>query len=523
MDLTKLDDRKTLIEEIKNNENVQRKIVSYKKWRMQNDDFYQYVYEYLKDMYSHEVVKEMAVFHEINLQRRISKEEASIYTHPAKREIENEVMQNVYRDLYADEKLRMTNEAYKYLEQCTIKVVPKNGCFKLQLLLPHQFDVLNDKQDPTKVKAYIISNFDNTTRDRVRRSNDRTGFSQGDAYRDLVNQNIADPDDPKLKNERYYVWTDDFNFVMNGKGDLLYKDTEVIIENQEDIEANVISPLREYQMMPFIDVAPTRDFEYWVRSGDSLFDATIKYNVITTSEFSSVELQGFSQSFFRAEAEIIPEKMIVGKHRCLKIPVIPGSTITPEFGFASPSPDLTGSREFRESFLAAFLSSRGLDISVVNGRGDVQKASSGIERLLQMIEKFEASLDDFSTFKRVEHELYKLLFFYTKALQNVTDTNGNPILKSDYQGQLGEYEPDDFYVEFHRPQAIKTKMQELEEFEKELDLGLTSKIYYLMEKYDLSEEDAKEYLVKIKDHEELQRNAEGQQSTSEQVENLSGN
>lgn len=523
MDLTKLNDRKHLIQEIKNEENVQRKIVSYKKYRMQSDDFYEYVYEYLESMYGHDVVKEMAVFHEVNLQKRISKEEASIYTHPAKREIENEVMQNVYKDLYADEKLRMTNEAYKYLDQCTIKVVPKNGCFKLQLLLPHQFDVIPDKEDPTKPLAYIISNFDNTTRDRVRRSNDRTGYSQGDTYRDLINQNIADPDDPKLKNERYYVWTKDFNFVMNGKGDLLYKNTEKIIENQSDIEVNVMSPLADYQIMPFIDIAPSRDFEYWVRSGNLLYDGTIKYNCILSTEFATVELQSFSQSYFRAEQSVIPEKLIVGKNRCIKIPVTPGSTVTPEFGFATPSADLTGSRQFRESFLAAFLSSRGLDISVVNGRGDVQKASSGIEKLLQMIEKFEASLDDFSTFKRVEHELYKLLFFYTKALQNVTNSEGFLILKDEYQGTLGDFNPDDFYVEFHRPQAIKTKMQELDEFEKELDLGLNSKVYYVMEKYDINEDEAIEYIQKINDHQRLETNGISQQTPSIEKQDSSSN
>ena len=40
--------RKKVIEEIKGDENQQRKINSYKKMNVQNDNFYQYVKEYLE-------------------------------------------------------------------------------------------------------------------------------------------------------------------------------------------------------------------------------------------------------------------------------------------------------------------------------------------------------------------------------------------------------------------------------------------------------------------------------------------
>src|SRR6056297_842025 len=102
--LLELSYRKKLIDEIKGDENTQRKVSSYKKQNMQNDNFYQYVKESLEGKLDPETVAELHIFSNVNLQKRISKSESSIYKKEPLRDIyvsnkENEDMLNVYEEL----------------------------------------------------------------------------------------------------------------------------------------------------------------------------------------------------------------------------------------------------------------------------------------------------------------------------------------------------------------------------------------------------------------------------------------
>lgn len=515
MNLLDLSERKKIIREIKADENVQRKIVSYKKWNMQRGNFYQYVLEYLESKLDKETVEEMNIFSNVNLQRRISTTEASIYKHEPTRsffinENESEDFESIYEEMQIDIMLRKANEAYKYEEQCFLQIVPdflKRG-LETRLLLPHHIDVIPNAKDPRKAAAYIISNFDNTERHRIRRNDgperDRTGFSQGDIYRDSVNQTIGDWDDPQLEKERYYVWTDELNFVMDGKGNILDKETEsekveVVDENDE----NVKSPLSDYMCMPFIDICQEseKDFEFYIVPSSDLYDATLLYNVILTSEFQTVEMQGHAQAYYKGDAEHMPENIRVGADKIIYIPVNPNNQVQAEFGFANPGSDLGGIREFRESFLAAFLSSRGLDVSVVSGKSTVQKATSGIEKLLQMVEKFEASKEDFSLFRNVEKKVFYLTYKWIQVLSGVRE-NGELVLDSKYQLNLPPMENADCKIEFYKPESIKTEKERIDIANMEIDAGISSSVHAAMDYYNLTEEQAIERVRKAQQYEQ---------------------
>ena len=507
-DLLDMGYRKKIINEIKGDENVQRKIVSYKKQNMQNDNFYQYVVEYLESKLDPETVQEMHVFSDVNLQKRISKSEAAIYrTEPHREFFVNDKQVDELKDIYdrmnIDTCMRRANEAFKYQDQCAIQVYPEDGELKSRVLLPHHYDVIPDQMNPEKPFAYIISNFDNTSRDKIKKREDRTGFSQGDKYRDNVNQEIADYDDQNVKYERYYVFTRELNFVMNGKGEILDKVTQQpLSETLDENDVNIVSPLAEYNCLPFIDISNAKDFEFWVRTGDVLYDATIRYNVILTSEFQTVEMQGHAQPYYKGDAEHMPENVRIGVDKMIFIPVNPVNEVSSEFGFANPGSDLPGIREFRESFLKTFLSSRGLDTGIVSGNASTDKASSGIEKMLQMIEKFEASQEDFSLFRNCENELIKLISAWINVLRNERE-NGELILDEIYQINLPEPKQVTVNVEYAKPELIKTEMEKLEVAEKEIEMGVSSQVHYLMDHKGMSETQAIEYLQKVQEYEQL--------------------
>ena len=71
--------RKSVISEIKGEENKRRKAESLKQFEIFNDRMDQYVVEYLKKQFSAATVREMPVVSSINLPKRIVTQEASIY------------------------------------------------------------------------------------------------------------------------------------------------------------------------------------------------------------------------------------------------------------------------------------------------------------------------------------------------------------------------------------------------------------------------------------------------------------
>jgi len=504
--------RKKVIDEIKGDENVKRKVKSYKKQNMQRDNFYQYVKEELEQRLDPQTVKEMHIFANINLQKRISKTEASVYKHEPERKFfagENEIvgLDDIYESMDINTVFRRANEAYKYEDQCAIQVYPDEQKLKARVLLPHHFDVVPNPKDPEKVMAYIISNFDNTSRDRIRKENQGNNYSQGETYRDQINQEIGDVDDQKLRHERFYWWSKSFNFVTDGNGNILDKITEQELPIDMELELgdpNITSPLEEYSILPFIDISQPKDFEYWIRGGDALFQTTIMYNLILSSEFKTNQLQGHAQAFYKGSADHMPESLRVGVDKLIFIPIDPNAEAggSGEFGFANPGSDLAGIRKFRESFLSAFLSSRGLDASVVSGDSTVQTASSGIEKMLQMVEKFEASQEDFSLFRTAEIQLLEVISSWIKSLDGET-IDGQPMLTEEFSITIPEPKEISIYVEFSKPELIKTEMDLLEVAEKEIEIGVSSRVHYLIDHKGMSKEQAVKHLEEVEEFESI--------------------
>jgi hypothetical protein len=506
--LLELSYRKKIIEEIKGDENTQRKIVSYKKHQMQKDRFYQYVKEYMEGKLDPETVKELHLFASVNLQRRISKSEASIYKTPPSRKFfinddEIEELAEIYGRMDLNTTLRQANEAFKYQEQCAIQIYLEERKLKSRVLLPHHYDVVPYEDNPENAMAYIISNFDNTSRDRVEKDTSKTGHSQGDKYRDQINQEIGDVDDQKLKDERFYWWSKTLNFVTNGHGEILDKETQDVLPTEvEENDENVVSPLAELECLPFVDVSADKDFQFWIDSGDVLYDATIMYNVALTSEFQVVEMQGHAQAYYKGDAEHMPESIRTGTDKMIFIPINPQNPVNSEFGFANPGSDLAGVREFRESYLKSFLSSRGLDTSIISGNGGGQTATSGVEKMLQMIEKFEASLEDFSLFKKVELDIARIVACFIVSVQSEMQ-DGKSMLEDEFHASINEPAAISVNTEYEKPELVKTEMQMLEIADKEIEMQISSRVHVLMEQKGLTKDQAIERLKEVDEFESL--------------------
>jgi hypothetical protein len=477
LDLLNGINRKMILDEIKGDENEQRKSVSYSQYEIYKDKILPHVKTNLGAYYSHETMLEMPIIATINLARRIVHQEAGVYKNPPKRiftGVSPEVsvqLEKIYQDMTVNHRMMKANVFYKLQDQAHVYVRLINGKLKIANLMNHQLDAVPNAVDSEIADAYLISGYDVSLNDK--NSAFDKGLDQaygGRLYSDNLNQKIADADDKKSSSERYAVWSKDLNFIMDGKGN--------IVSGQD--------PMNPIMEIPVVDISQDKDHNYWAQIGTALTDFTIQFNSAMTDLNQIVRMQGFAQAWYKGASDMIPENLQVGTNLVLKLAVNPNNPVDTDFGFANPNPDIAGSISYLESLLSAFLTSRGLDARLVSTKGDSVKYASGLERLLAMIELFEPSKQDFDVFKKAEKNLFKIIKAYINTYA------GTDLLSYDIS-----MIPDDADVEvvFHEPQSVITETEKLDLISRRLELGLINRVEAVAADRNISIQEAEKLIV----------------------------
>ena len=198
-------------------------------------------------------------------------------------------------------------------------------------------------------------------------------------------------------------------------------------------------------------------------------------------------MQGFAQAYLKGPENLIPENLQIGPNMIVRLVVDPNNPVDTEFGFANPNSDIQGSIAFIEMLLSNFLTSRGLDPKLVSGKGESVSYASGIERLLAMFEKFDASRSDLSTYEQVEKQIFKIVVRYLNVMAgSVLNYNVSPIS-----------EDADVIVEFQKPEMVQSESDKLDNIAKKKELGLISEVDAIQEYHGLDREQAEEKKAEI--------------------------
>lgn len=484
--------RRQIIADIESEDNKARKREHQKRFDVYRDRQDRYILERLMREFDRNTVNDMRKIFSINLSKRIVDEMSSIYNTPPQRNFstasgeptENQTLQleNLYEMSKVNNALMKANKLYNNHDQCAIMCVPdKMGKLKVKALPPMHYDVVPDFKDPEMAYAYILNVWD-VDLNKTARSNtsEPTQLNRYQAN-DRMNQSIADVNDRKAMQNRYIVWTPDVHFMMDGAGNTI----------GEEID-NPIGRL------PFIDVADDKDFEFFVRYGSSITSFALDFGMVLSDLANTIRLQNYSQAVIASDKK--PTNVRVGPQEILWLKKDPNNpSFDPRFEFVSPSPDLTGSLEFLESLLRLFLSSRGIDPTTISGKSDGRTFGSGVERLLAMLDKFEATRADFDLFACVERELFEIMVAWSNELQNAS---GETELSADLQ--LGVIPEDVFLdIKFSEPMSVMTESERRESVMKDIEAGLKSRIEAIMEMRGVSEDKAVEILRQIDEAEGL--------------------
>ena len=287
----------------------------------------------------------------------------------------------------------------------------------------------------------------------------------------MTNKKIADQEDYQSARNRYVVWTAQENLIVNGNGEIL--------------EANP-NPIG---VLPFIDVAADKDFEYWVMRGSGVTEFTLDFAVVLSDTCNTNRLQSYAQPVITSEK--LPEQITVGPQHILWLPLDPSRPeVKPTFEFATPNPDLNASLSLQDRLVSYFLTAQGIDPKTIASSGEGNKYTSGLERLLAMIEKFEASQDDIDLFRTVEEKLYTLFRLWYEV------TNGTEMLKPTLA--FGNWDESIIQtVKYSGPEMIRTEADKEESVIRRLENGLMTKTEAIMELREVSLEKAAEIRAQI--------------------------
>lgn len=481
---------KEIIQEIESDENKRRKAEHTKRHDVYNDHQRPHVLTQLLNEFSHKTVSEMRTCTSINLSRRMVDESASIYKRPPQRDIELEsqagaeteadqalkdAILGLYEDFRVNVALKRANQKYKLHDQCCIQVLPKDGKIVLRVLAPHQYDVVPNPENPEEALAYIISTFDRSLLDNITsQAHDIQGTQMGsknEVASSGTDKVIADQNDYQASTKRYIMWTAEEILVVTGHGEILSRDPNPI------------------KALPFIDVAQDKDFEYWIRRGSGIVEFAIDYSTVLSDTVNTNRLQSYAQAVITAES--VPDSVTVGPNNILFLKLDPKRPeMKPSFEFVSPQPDMKSSLDLLDRLLNYFMTSRGIDPKSVSGDGKTATYASGLERLLAMIDRFEASQDDVDLFMCVEHELFELIRAWYQVIR------GTELLDPEYD--FGEWPEDaEMCVKFAQPQMIRTEADKEASVVYRLENGLMSRVEAIEELRGVSKDEAQKVADEI--------------------------
>lgn len=373
-----------------------------------NGELKPFVEAVLKGRCSASTFAKMPLVASINMLQKIVKQRASIYRNYPKRSVagaDEALFNEAYRDISADVRLGRANKVFKNSRQAFLYVVLKNGKLKSKVFCKHHVFVEHEDGEPI---SYVI-----------------------------IGGDISKPESTLLT-----VWQKNANFNMDGNGKVLSNDTATALSGR----------------LPFIDISDEdeKEFSFYVKSDPALLEFTIEFNAIMSDLLYILRQQGFAVGVISGPKEALNNisEITVGPSTFIKLPTdfkidegdSDSKAAAVDMKFINPNPNLTGSIETISALLSAFLTSLGVDPNTISFKGEGNSFASGWERLLALIEKFEATKDDFEVFYRVEYELFDLVRAWIKAANGTT---GNK-----YKGVISDNAV--FEVEFAGPEMTET-------------------------------------------------------------------
>ena len=481
--------RKGIIDEIEGPENRSRKCESFKRYEIYRDKIKKYILSNLHKELDPQTVTEMeSRIATVNMYKKMVQKKARVYKDKPKRisliDGEQDYVDSLVDLLNLNTVMKKVNRYVEAFRNCAVYVKPykdhsRDGkwSYLLDVLAPHQFDVIEDQDNPEMARVVVLSNYKSTGT-----GNDTSVDGQRRGTKE---------DDKKETNENdkteYIFWSKSYHFTCDRKGQIISNSNE----DKEETNKNPISNL------PFEFFNKDQDGSFWAVGGEDIIDGSILINTLLTDLYFIAKVQG--SGIFYMFGPNVPETFKVGPNRAITMKTEEGGA-SAEIGFASSNPPLDAHMQMIEQYVAFLLSTNDLGVQSIQGKLDGGSASSGIQEIIQNAEPMTAIEDEQEQYADKEPTILQRANSWQNALSDsktgLTDTYNS----------IGSADDVLYAMKFVAPKHFNSESERLDAVSKKIDQGIFNKIDAYIEEHDLemSREDAmKKLLEKSKENVEL--------------------
>lgn len=479
--------RKKVIDEIEGNENRKRKDEMKKRYDIYKDETKKYVIESMvkesTDSNIEEEIKNRAS--NISFGRKIIDKKAMVYKDSVQRTASKNQKQidEIINFVNLNSKMKKTNKYAELFRNAVVSALPYKDPeelkykYKLRVLQPYFFDVIEDQENPEIARCYITSYYNNQSKSLPYADENRAGYREGinvrrNAKNDGIDQIIADsPEDFGSDKKEYVWWSTKYHFTTDRKGD-------IIPGKQEEDLLNPINTI------PFHNFSQDQDGQFWAKGGDDIIDASIVLNILLTDLFYISKYQGMGIGYMFGKG--VPKKMKVGASAFVTLEMEEGDP-NPQMGFATSNPPINAHLDMIEKYVAFILSTNNLEPGTVNGQLSAAGAASGIQEMIRRAENMDDIIDQREIYRDGEPVLFNIIAKW----HNLYWDKGLLIEKLQNLGKIDE--KINVSLKFGDPQPFTTEKERLEVIEKRLALGLDTMVdAILKDNPDLSKKEAEE-------------------------------
>lgn len=488
-----------LVKEIEGVANKTRKFNSYRRYQCYKDKTHHYVYDMLLRQFDQGTVDQMRYsLSNISIVKKVIDKLARVYSSGVERSIKDdqastEKLNKICKALDLDSNLKKTNRYVKLEKNVSLFVKPcpvvdgskEQWGIKIEPLLPHLYDAVEDYYDRTKPMAIILSDYEPPYTKLA-----EADFNRGPVP--LVTPNleaqVANGTDEKIADaaadqksydveKTYVLWSKNYHFTFKANGEIV---------------ADLGNPRNENPLKVFnhINFAVDQDGSYWAEGGEDLVDGAILINSLVTHTMHVGITQGYGQFYMTGEG--LPKTIKVGPTNAIIAEYKKDEQAEPKMGFLSANPQLDSLRSLIEMYIALYLTTNNLSTSgVATQLGNGGDAASGIALIIDKSESLEDVQDQRQLFLDKEPSIFEAINMVLKTYQgNLVDNLKDLILPDGFKDKL--------LIKFNDQQPIISEKEKLEVMKLRKDLGIDSLISLLMkDDTSLSEKDAEAKLMKL--------------------------
>jgi hypothetical protein len=425
--------------------NIEKRIDYY------NDKQLSYLNELISENFSHsEPLAAMPSF--FNIIKPIINEISMIYRSGARRTIFKDsgdaadprvlaLWQSIQNTSRYDAAMKTVNRMVNLCKTALVKVAFRNGAIKLDILTPDKVEVLPDNDDPTEAAAIFYTRADKSV---------------------LPPQNIV------------HYWDKSRYLRINTFGEQL--------DNPRNPDG--INPYGVLPFARFVNQIPLDGF--FVNGGDDLVIAQDNINLKLTQLNYIVKMQSFSVPVLIGYRG--PEKIAVSPGKPIIVPLgTMGETGNPDFRFETPNPQIAELVNLLEHEITRIFRAYGIGGSDFSLQGGTK---SGFALVMENLKLLESRENDLPFYEDGEEELFEIV----KKVWNYH----SDFLPSDHPFYAVKFDDDcRLQVSVNDISLPKATSEDIAEWKFMIEHKLATPIDYLMRRYKLSEQEAKDRLANI--------------------------